>query len=140
MNTTPVHGHTALFGVYGMLGIGLMLFCLKGMATRKVWKTKALAYAFWSMNIGLALMVVLSMLPVGLMQVWASIEHGMWHARSADFLQAPLIETLRWLRIVGDTIFATGVIALGWFVLGLKTGWSFQSEGAVATKAPPVMA
>ena len=29
LNTTPVHGHTALFGVYGMLGLGLMLFCLR---------------------------------------------------------------------------------------------------------------
>lgn len=33
-------------------------------------------------------------------------------------------ETLRWLRVVGDTIFAVGVLALGWFVLGLKAGWS----------------
>ena len=42
LNTTPVHGHTALFGVYGMLGIGLMLFCLKGLATHQVWKTGVL--------------------------------------------------------------------------------------------------
>ena len=31
LNLTPLHGHTALFGVYGMLGIGLMLFCLRGL-------------------------------------------------------------------------------------------------------------
>ena len=31
LNTTPVHGHAALFGVYGMLGIGLMLFCLRAL-------------------------------------------------------------------------------------------------------------
>ncbi len=29
LNTTPLHGHAALFGVYGMLGIGLMLVCLR---------------------------------------------------------------------------------------------------------------
>jgi nitric oxide reductase subunit B len=29
---------------------------------------------------------------------------------------------------VGDTIFAVGVLALGWFVLGLKTGWSVSGE------------
>ena len=126
LNTTPVHGHTALFGVYGMLGIGLMLFCLKGLATHWAWKTGALTYAFWSINVGLALMVLLSLLPVGLMQAWASVEHGMWYARSAEFLQTPLMETLRWLRVIGDTIFATGVIALGWFILGLKTGWSVE--------------
>jgi nitric oxide reductase subunit B len=126
LNTTPVHGHTALFGVYGMLGIGLMLFCLKGLTTHAVWKTGVLGFAFWAINIGLALMVLISVLPVGLAQTWASVQHGMWYARSAEFLQTPILEKLRWLRMVGDTIFATGAVALGWFVLGLKTGWSLQ--------------
>jgi nitric oxide reductase subunit B len=128
LNTTAVHAHTALFGVYGMLGIGLMLFCLKGLATRNVWKTNVLAFSFWSINLGLALMVLLSLLPVGLMQTWASVESGLWYARSAEFLQTDLMNTLRWMRVVGDTIFALGVMALGWFVLGLKTGWSITEE------------
>ena len=128
LNTTPVHGHTALFGVYGMLGIGLMLFCLKGLSTHRVWKTGALSFAFWAINIGLALMVLLSLLPLGLLQTWASVEHGMWYARSAEFLQTPRMDTLRWLRVIGDTIFASGALALGWFVLGLKTGWSLRAE------------
>ena len=126
LNTTPVHGHAALFGVYGMLGIGLMLFCMKGLASHKQWRTGALAYAFWSINIGLALMVLISLLPVGLMQTWASVQRGMWYARSAEFLQTPIMDTLRWLRVLGDTVFATGVLALGWFILGLKTGWSLS--------------
>jgi nitric oxide reductase subunit B len=71
-------------------------------------------------------MVVLSLLPVGLLQTWASIEHGMWFARSAEFLQTPLMDTLRWLRVIGDTIFALGALGLVWFVFGLKTGWSFS--------------
>ena len=120
LNTTAVHAHTALFGVYGMLGIGLMLFCLKGMAVRQVWGTRLLSFAFWSINIGLALMVLISVLPVGLMQTWASVEHGMWYARSAEFLQTDVVGTFRWLRVIGDTIFATGILALGWFVLGLR--------------------
>ncbi|NUQ00637.1 MAG: nitric-oxide reductase large subunit [Armatimonadetes bacterium] len=126
LNTTPVHGHTALFGVYGMLGIGLMLFCLKGLTTRQHWRSGALSLAFWSINLGLALMVLISVLPVGLMQTWASVEHGMWYARSAEFMQTPIMEKLRWLRVIGDTIFAVGAVALGWFVLGLKTGWSLD--------------
>ncbi|HKQ46597.1 MAG TPA: nitric-oxide reductase large subunit [Phycisphaerae bacterium] len=128
LNTTPVHGHTALFGVYGMLGIGLMLFCLRGLTTRQAWKTGALSLSFWAINIGLALMVLLSLLPVGLLQTWASVEHGTWYARSAAFLQTDTMETLRWMRVIGDSIFAVGVMALGWFVLGLKTGWSLQRE------------
>ncbi len=127
LNTTPVHGHTALFGVYGMLGIGLMLFCLRGLTRQEAWKSGVLSFSFWAINLGLALMVLLSLLPVGLLQTWASVEHGMWYARSAEFLQTGLIDKLRWLRVIGDTIFALGAVGLGWFVLGLKTGWSLEA-------------
>ncbi len=128
LNTTPLHGHTALFGVYGMLGIGLMLFCLRGLTREGQWKSPVLSFSFWSLNVGLALMALLSLLPVGLLQTWASVEHGMWYARSAEFLQTPLMDKLRWLRIIGDTIFAAGALGLGWFVLGLKTGWSIEGQ------------
>ena len=128
LNTTAVHGHTALFGVYGMLGIGLMLFSLKGLAIDRPWKTGVLAFAFWSINIGLATMVLISLLPVGLMQAWASVEHGMWYARSAEFMQTPLMQTLRWMRVPGDTIFAAGIVALVYFIVGLKTGWSIARD------------
>jgi len=128
LNTTPLHGHTALFGVYGMLGIGLMLFCLRGLTEQRVWKTGALTFAFWAMNGGLLLMALLSLLPIGLLQTWASVEHGLWYARSAEFLQTDIMSTLRWLRMIGDTIFALGTLALGWFILGLKVGWSLTSE------------
>lgn len=137
LNTTPVHGHTALFGVYGMLGIGLMLFCLKGLTVHWHWKTGVLAFSFWAINIGLALMVLISVLPVGLLQTWASVEHGMWYARSAEFLQNGLMDTLRWLRVIGDTIFAIGTLALAWFILGLKTGWSVTDEPDAVAKAFP---
>ena len=126
LNTTPVHGHTALFGVYGMLGIGLLLFCLKGLSLNADWKEGNLKFAFWSINIGLALMVLLSLLPVGIAQAIASIDRGMWYARSAEFMQQDYLQTLRWLRAIGDTIFAAGIIALAVFVLGLKTGWSIR--------------
>jgi nitric oxide reductase subunit B len=128
LNTTPVHGHAALFGVYGMLGLGLMLFCLRGLQGRRQWKDWPLSWSFWSLNIGLAAMVMLSLLPVGLMQTVASIEHGLWYARSAEFLQTPVMEVLRWLRAVGDIVFAVGVALMVWFVVGLRTGWSYTPE------------
>jgi nitric oxide reductase subunit B len=125
-----------------MLGIGLMLFCLRGLTRHENWKSKTLAFSFWSMNVGLALMVIISLLPVGLLQTWASVEHGMWYARSAEFLQTPLMDKLRWLRVIGDTIFALGAFSLGWFVLGLKTGWSFgkkstETVGSVGAAPQP---
>ena len=117
LNTTPVHGHAALFGVYGMLGIGLMLFCLRGLSRPGAWSEGQLRFAFWSLNIGLGAMVILSLLPIGLLQTVASVNHGMWYARSAEFLQTGLMDKLRWLRVLGDTIFAAGALGLGWFVL-----------------------
>mgnify|MGYP005811250709 CR=1 FL=1 len=131
LNTTPVHGHTALFGVYGMLGIGLMLFCLRALRPGAAWKTWPLAWSFWLVNGGLALMVLLSLLPLGLLQAWASVEVGTWWARSAEFLRTPAMDTLRWLRVPGDSLFAIGALLLGWFVLGLATGWSLEPRGAV---------
>ena len=128
LNTTSVHAHAALFGVYGNLGLGLTLLSLRLLTVRKQWRTGTLGFAFWTVNIGLALMVLLSLLPVGLAQTWASVEHGMWYARSAEFLQMPVLEFARWLRAIGDTIFAVGILAFGWFVIGLSTGWSAGQE------------
>lgn len=124
LNTTPVHGHTALFGVYGMLGIGLMLFVLRDLNKDDDWKEGPIKFAFWSINIGLAAMVLISVLPIGLIQTVASVREGLWYARSAEFMNTPAIDTLRWLRVIGDTIFALGTVALAWFIFGLKFGWS----------------
>ncbi|MBI4873617.1 MAG: nitric-oxide reductase large subunit [Acidobacteria bacterium] len=120
LNTTPVHGHAALFGVYGMLGIGLMLVCLRALAPDAKWGERRLKFAFWGMNIGLFTMCVGSLLPVGLLQTWASVDQGYWYARSKEFLGTPLMQTLRWLRVPGDTLFAAGALTLVAFVATLR--------------------
>jgi nitric oxide reductase subunit B len=136
LNTTPVHGHAALFGVYGMLGIGLMLVCLRALLPGQVWKEGLLAFAFWAMNVGLMAMVVGSLLPVGLMQTWASVDKGYWYARSPEFLHTGVLVTLRWLRVPGDTLFALGALALVLFVAGLKTGHSLRQQDQEAGSPP----
>jgi nitric oxide reductase subunit B len=128
LNTTPVHGHTALFGVYGMLGIGLILFVLRDMNRTQQWKESGVKFAFWSINIGLAAMVFISVLPVGLAQTVASVQDGLWYARSAEFMQQPYLITFKWLRVIGDTVFAAGTVALAWFIFGLKGGWSIVKK------------
>ncbi len=141
LNTTPLHAHAALFGVYGMLGIGLMLMCLRAILPGLVWKEGMVKFSFWAMNLGLMAMCVLSLLPVGLMQTWASVEKGYWYARSPEFMHTDVMQTLRWLRVPGDTIFALGAIALVWFVAGLKTGHSLKSgthDDSQAREAGPV--
>lgn len=119
LNLTPLHGHTALFGVYGMLGIGLMLFCLRGLKPEARWNNSALAGAFWSLNIGLSLMALLTLLPIGVLQLQAALEHGYWYARSHEFMGQPLIHLLVWMRVPGDTIFSIGALAIAWFVFRL---------------------
>ncbi len=127
LNTTPLHGHTALFGVYGMLGIGLMLFVLRSLYRHEQWDEKLMKFIFWSTNIGLLLMALLSLLPIGIWQAVESIEKGMWYARSAELMQQPGMVTLKWLRAIGDTIFGFGVLALCWFVFTL----TFKKKKAV---------
>jgi len=134
LNTTPLHGHTALFGVYGMLGIGLMLFCLRGLSRTAYWDEKLLSKSFWAMNIGLALMAALSLLPMGLLQVYAAVDQGFWYARSAEFLQQPLMQTIVWLRMPGDVIFAAGALMLALFIVRLFVGKA-KEGAAVAVKA-----
>ena len=127
LNLTAGHGHAALFGVYGMLGIGLMLFCLRGLSDRDAWSDKLLAPMFWSLNIGLAMMVFISLVPAGIYQAWASITKGMWFARSPEVVHSALMETLVWLRVPGDVVFSVGVMFLVLFALRLLTGGKRQS-------------
>ncbi len=126
LNTTANHGHAALFGVYGMLGIGLMLFCMRGLTDVRNWNQTYLKVAFWSLNIGLAMMTFLSLLPQGLWQTYASVKHYYAFARSADFVHSAVMEGLVWARVPGDIVFAVGVFALAMFVF--QAFWGRASE------------
>lgn len=119
LNTTPLHAHTAMFGVYGMLGIGLMLFVLRSIYQNVTWDEKLLKIGFWSLNIGLLAMALLSLLPIGIWQAIESIQHGMWYARSSELMQDPLMNFLKWMRTIGDVIFAVGIVAIAVFVYKL---------------------
>ncbi|QDX81056.1 nitric oxide reductase large subunit [Denitratisoma sp. DHT3] len=122
LNMTAAHGHAALFGVYGMLGIGLMLFCLRGLSPHGVWADNLLKPAFWMLNIGLAMMVFLSLVPAGLYQAWASVAHGLWYARSPEVVHSWVMESLVWMRVPGDIVFAVGCLYLAGFALKLRRG------------------
>ena len=78
--------------------------------------------AYWSLNIGLAMMVFMSLLPAGIYQAWASITKGLWYARSAEFVHSPVMETLVWLRVPGDILFAAGAAFLALYALRLLGG------------------
>jgi len=110
---TSNHGHTALFGVYGMLAISLILFSWRSLVENKHWKDGVLKLAFWGLNGGLFLMFLTTLLPIGLIQVWNVYTNGLWFARSADFYELPLVRMIALWRIVPDSI----IIILGAFPL-----------------------
>lgn len=116
LNTTANHGHAALFGVYGMLGIGLVLYCLRGLTDVNLWNEKLLKITFWSLNIGLAMMTFLSLLPQGLLQTYASIKYHYAYARTAEFMHSTVMEALVWARVPGDIVFSVGVFTFCAFV------------------------
>lgn len=128
LNTTAVHGHAALFGVYGILGIGLMMFVLRGLYPDREWNDKLIGWGFWLTNIGLFVMVTISLLPIGIMQAVASMKEGYWYARSAEFMQTDIMDFLRWLRVPGDILLALGECLIVYFIIGLKFGWSLKGK------------
>ena len=108
---TAAHGHGALMGVYGMLGIALMLFSMRTISNRK--NEKLLRLSFWGLNAGLMGMILITLLPVGFTQFMQGIEHGYWFVRTLDFYYQPFVHTVLWLRMIPDTVFiALGVIPL----------------------------
>jgi nitric oxide reductase subunit B len=112
LNTTANHGHAALFGVYGMLGIGLILYCMRGLTDIRQWDNRLLKISFWCLNIGLAMMTFLSLLPQGLWQTYASVKHYYAFARTAEFMHSEIMQSFVWARVPGDIIFSIGGMAL----------------------------
>ncbi|MDF0490085.1 nitric-oxide reductase large subunit [Sphingomonas sp. H39-1-10] len=121
LNTTAVHAHAALFGVYGFLALGFTLLVLRYIRSDIAFNERLMQTGFWGLNAGLVLMIFTSLLPVGLFQFEASVTTGMWYARSDAFLQQGFLETLRWIRTFGDVVFIAGAIAVAWqiVILGL---------------------
>lgn len=112
LNTTAVHAHAALFGVYGFLAIGFCLLVLRYIRPHVIFNEKLMRTGFWALNIGLLLMIFTSLLPIGFMQFQASFNEGLWYARSEEFMQQPLLQTLRWVRTFGDVVFIIGALSI----------------------------
>lgn len=143
---TMNHGHTALFGTYGMLAIGLMLFALRGLVKPQAWSNGLLKAAFVLMNGGLFLMAILTLLPVGLMQARAAYIHGLWYARSPAFYEEPWVKFIGAWRLIPDLIIILGALLLVIFVvracLNLKPATLREDEPVVvpSSHAPSVRA
>jgi nitric oxide reductase subunit B len=129
---TANHGHAAMMGVYGMLAVGLALFCLRYMVPQDRWSDRAAKISFWSLNIGLAWMVFATLFPLGILQLYHSVSVGYFDARSLKFLSNHTNSMLEWLRLPGDALFILGgtlpVLYLCW--LGVS---SMKAKSALTT-------
>ena len=111
-----------MFGVYGFLALGFTLLILRYLRPHYSLNTAFMRTAFWGLNAGLVLMIATSLLPVGFIQFSASATYGYWYARSEEFMQQPLLETLRWIRMFGDMVFIVGALAVVLhIVMGLRS-------------------
>jgi nitric oxide reductase subunit B len=117
MNTTPLHAHTALFGVYGFLAIALLLFSLRHIVALRAWSDRLLKWSFWLLNGGLLGMTVLSLAPSGFYQMYQAIRFGTWYARSPEITSGPVMQLFSYLRIAPDLVFTTGGILMVIFVI-----------------------
>ena len=139
---TVNHGHAALMGVYGNLAIAAVLFCSRYLIAPQAWDARLLRRIFWSLNLGLMLMVAIDLFPVGIAQLNDVLAHGLWHARSQAFVQGDLFQTLTWARIIGGALFVLGgVLPLAWFMAtraySLK---KIESVGLQRIEGKPVQA
>ena len=119
LNTTAVHAHAALLGVYGFLALGFVLLIMRYLRPNTSFDNKLMKIGFWSLNGGIVLMIATSLLPVGIIQAHASISEGLWLARSEGFMQQGFLETLRWIRTFGDVVFIVGALCVFWPVCRL---------------------
>jgi nitric oxide reductase subunit B len=112
---TANNGHAAMMGVYGMLAVALAFFCLRYLMPAERWNDRLAQISFWSLNIGLAWMVFATLFPLGLLQLYESVSHGYWEARSLQYLTNPTNALIEWLRLPGDMMFIVGgVLPLLW--------------------------
>jgi nitric oxide reductase subunit B len=117
------HGHAAFAGVFGMLAVGLMAYVAREVTDESLWPRveRSLAVGFWGLNVGLALMVLLSLFPGGVLQLWDVLENGYWHARSLAYTATPRARFIEWLRVGGDLVFIfAGALPV---VIALLTAW-----------------
>ena len=105
---TANHAHAAMMGVYGMLAMGLALFCLRYLIPAERWSDRLAKISFWSANLGLAWMSFATLLPLGILQLYASVSDGYFAARQLEFITNPTNSIFEWMRLPGDLVFIGG--------------------------------
>ena len=134
---TANHAHASMMGVYGMMSIGLALFCLRYIIPERYWSDKAARVSFWSLNLGLAWMVFATLFPLGILQLYHSINVSYYDARTLNYIGGRANAILEWMRMPGDIVFILGgavpILYLTW--LGVR----YMRAGSTAEEPEEIL-
>jgi nitric oxide reductase subunit B len=133
---TANHGHAAMMGVYGMLAISLLVFCLRYLLRPEDWSERLVRFSFWALNLGLAWMVFANLFPIGVLQLGDAVANGYWHARSLEFFNDHAL--IEWLRLPGDVLFIAGVVPLVYLTSRAVLRPARSPAGTTASQASPL--
>jgi nitric oxide reductase large subunit len=135
---TANHAHASMMGVYGMLAIAFAVFGLRYLIPEDKWPEKGLKFSFWTLNIGLLWMSFISLLPLGIAQLYKSVGEGYYEARSFAFIHDGASAVMGWMRMPGDVIFLVGIIPLiKLALLGIKEIFSKNAKETVLELPEP---
>ncbi len=123
------HAHTAMFGAFGLLAIGLVYMVLRYLNGERDWSDRPGVWAFWLYNIGLVMWILFNFYPIGWPQLEAAYTHGYAYARSLKFYDTTVF--WQWMRMPGDIVFAAGAVLMAWdFVRKLGAQRSSNPPGS----------
>lgn len=132
---TANHGHGAMMGVYGMLAIGFFMFCVRYFLPQDRGVERAMKISFWGLNIGLAAMLFVNLVPLGILQLNESFSSGYWRAREPEFFAQPLVRSLEWLRMPGDVVFiVAGILPVVYLALRMFAARNRRRETPAETE------
>lgn len=124
---TANHAHGAMMGVYGMLAVGLAMFAFRYAIPADKWPERWARVSFWCMNLGLAWMVFATLLPLGVLQLYHSVNDGYFEARSLGYITKPGNSVLEWLRLPGDLLLIIGgVLPFVWIAWKAVSNLRFE--------------
>jgi nitric oxide reductase subunit B len=114
---TVGHAHAAMFGAFGFLALGMATYMLRISSKPAQWTERRLRWAFWLWNVGLAVMVFVSVLPVGFLQLETAFTESYAAARSLAFYNGELVQLLFWARLPGDSMIILGTLVFAYDVV-----------------------
>jgi len=137
---TANHGHAAMMGVYGMLAVSLLVFCLRYYLRAEDWSERMISFSFWALNLGLAWMVFANLFPIGVLQLGDVVTNGYWHARSLEFFEQHTY--IEWMRLPGDSAVILGTVPLVYLtakaVFRMRTPRSIEEQAIGAASEAPL--